>query len=491
MRWCWPRGSAQKTLRDRAELRPGDAEPASVARPDRVRDSLDPSAAQRILDRLRAGEGREFALRMRISMSALRVGVALLLALSVAACAAVSDRQAEGPGVQAAGEHTLLVMLRMPPPHFRPDSNYGAAYTLWLGREGRQRVAEAIATQYGLRVLDSWPMPALGVDCFAMEALQKAPLGRLVEELTADPRVESAQAMNLFHVLGYNDPLYPLQPSAMRWHLSDLHKITTGKRVRIAEVDSGVEVNHPDLAGQVALARNFVDDGRDVAETHGTAVAGIIAARRDNGIGIAGIAPDATFLALRACWERPEGGTRATCSSFTLAKALQFAIDQNAEVINLSVGGPRDYLLERLLDAAMARGITVVAAADPQERNGGFPASQRGVLAIAAEGVQDSGAGFLVAPGQDIPTTLPGGAWGMVTGSSFAAAHVTSLVALLRELSPGLRARELREALAPAALSPVAADDSRIVDACAAVARTAGSCACACAPERQAQSHEP
>jgi subtilisin family serine protease len=225
-----------------------------------------------------------------------------------------------------------------------------------------------------------------------------------------------------------------------------------------------------------------------VPETHGTAVAGIIVARADNGIGIAGIAPGATLLALRACWERTAGALEANCSSFTLAKALQFALEQNAQVINLSIGGPRDRLLERLLDAALARGITVVAAADSQSRDRGFPTSHRGVLAIAGEGVQDSGADLLVAPGEDIPTTLPGGKWGMVAGSSFAAANVTGLVALLRELSPGLQGRQLREVMASPALSPLAADHSRIIDACAAVARTAGTCACDCAAARQAQS---
>ncbi|TMH03104.1 MAG: hypothetical protein E6H69_04585 [Betaproteobacteria bacterium] len=103
--------------------------------------------------------------------------------------------------------------------------------------------------------------------------------------------------MNLFRVLAHNDPLYPLQPSAKLWHLAELHKITTGRYVRVAEVDTGVELDHPDLSGRVALARNFVDGRQDVAEEHGTAVAGIIAARADDRLGIAGIAPEAKLMA--------------------------------------------------------------------------------------------------------------------------------------------------------------------------------------------------
>jgi subtilisin family serine protease len=259
--------------------------------------------------------------------------------------------------------------------------------------------------------------------------------------------------------------------------------------VRIAEVDTGVELDHPDLAGQIAESRNFVDALPAPGETHGTAVAGIIVARADNGVGIAGVAPDASLIALRACWESPGRDTRATCSTFTLAKALQFALEENAAVINLSVGGPRDRLLERLLDAALLRGIAVVAAVDPGAGDRPFPASHRGVLAIAGEAVQD--ADVLAAPGRDIPTTLPGRRWGIVSGSSFAAAHVTGLVALLRELKPGLQPAQLRELVAPEAISSLATDHSIIVDACVAVARTAGTCACACTSARRAQLEAP
>ena len=108
---------------------------------------------------------------------------------------------------------------------------------------------------------------------------------------------------SVFRVLAHNDPLYPLQPSATLWRLDELHRIATGRRVRVAEIDTGVDVNHPDLAGRVAVTRNFVDGRRDVAERHGTAIAGIIGARADDGIGIAGIAPEAKLLALRACWQ--------------------------------------------------------------------------------------------------------------------------------------------------------------------------------------------
>ena len=155
-------------------------------------------------------------------------------------------------------------------------------------------------------------------------------------------------------------------------------------------------------------------------------------------------------------------------------------------MVNLSLGGPRDRLLERLLDAAAVRGIAVVGAVDPDVRDGGFPASYRGVLAVAGDDAHDAPVGVLLGPGRDIPTTTVGGKWGFVGGSSFAAAHLTGLVALLRELAPNLPPQQIREALAARAMPSLAGERHAIVDACAAIARTAGTCACGCEVARAA-----
>ncbi|HEY4137375.1 MAG TPA: S8 family serine peptidase [Casimicrobiaceae bacterium] len=395
------------------------------------------------------------------------------------------DRAAAAVVDDAATNRQILVMLRTAPSHFRPDISYSGSYDVRAGRDGRRRTAEALAARFDLDIVENWPMPALGVDCFVMAAADGDAVPRIVLQVARDPRVESVQAMHEFHVLAHNDSLYPLQPSARAWHLADVHKIATGSKVSVAEIDTGVERNHPDLAGRVAVARNFVDSRDDVAEIHGTAVAGIIAARADDGIGVAGIAPESRLMALRACWET---AARAICNSFTVAKALQFALDEKAQVINLSLGGPRDRLLERLLDAAAARGVSVVAAFDPSLPDGGFPASHRGVLAVAADDVHDTPANVLLAPGRDIPTTVTEGRWGFVTGSSFAAAHVTGLVALMRELAPRLSAHEIREALAGPSTTSVSAGHRATIDACAAIARIGGVCACECAVSADSRS---
>lgn len=376
----------------------------------------------------------------------------------------------------------ILLMLRATPPHYRPDSGYSGSYLAAPDRQARRRLARALAREHGLRMIDDWPMPSLGLDCFVLEAQTHETSERVVRELSRDPRVESVQSMNLFHLLSRGDPLAAAQPAMARWHLRELHAVATGKRITVAELDTGVDVAHPDLRGQITLARDFVDDATPPAETHGTQIAGIIVARAGDGIGIAGIAPDARLLALRACWQVPGKSGASVCSSFTLAKALQFALQSNAQVLNLSLSGPSDRLLGRLLDAAMSEGVIVVGAVDGQARDGGFPADHDGVLAVAGASAQGShGRGVLLAPAKGIPAPTPGGGWSLVSGPSFAAAQVTGLVALLRELSPGLQTAQIRAALDPATELGLPARRPVLIDACAAVVRVARRCACDCA----------
>ncbi|QJE03542.1 S8 family serine peptidase [Massilia forsythiae] len=381
-------------------------------------------------------------------------------------------------------------MLRLPPPHFRPDSAYAGSYTNDGGNAARRRIAAELAKAHGLLLRDSWPMPAIGVDCFLMEDAGGAPLERVLEALAHDARVAWAQPLGEYHALDGGDPLYPAQPAAHDWRLADLHRVSTGRNVTVAVIDSGVDAAHPDLAGQLALRRNFVEDVPDAAEAHGTAVAGIIGARSGNGLGIAGVAPAARLMALRACWE--SRGQAARCNSLTLGKAINFALENGARIINLSLGGPPDRLLQSLLDAALARGIVVVGAADPQRPDGGFPASHPGVVAVARSGDRHPApAAIRYAPGTDVPTCVPGARWGLVSGSSYAAAHVAGLAALLSEVRPRAAAQALlRESGGGAgagnggAGTPLraAAAAAGNIDACATLARVADACVCLCSP---------
>jgi subtilisin family serine protease len=391
----------------------------------------------------------------------------------------VCAAEAAAPEAPGSPEHQVLVMLHMAPPHYRPDASYGGRYGDDAGHSARRRIAQELARAYGLTLVNDWPMPALGIDCYVMEGAAGDSSAHLVEILSRDRRTEWVQPMNLFHTLGNNDPLYVVQPSAKSWRLNDLHRVATGRNVLVAVIDSGVEDGHPDLLGQVVNKQNFVDGSSYVAEQHGTAVAGIIAALAGNGVGIEGVAPDARLMALRACWQ--EVGQSANCNSFTLGKALNFAITHAAQVINLSLAGPTDRLLQRLVEVALQNGIKVVAAIDPHSASGGFPASVPGVLAVADQESGLSKRGVLLAPGHDIPTTVPGARWGFVSGSSYAAAHVSGMVALLTELRPSLTPAQIRGQIVAAESGSGGVEPAGVIDACATIGRIAGNCTCLCA----------
>lgn len=367
----------------------------------------------------------------------------------------------------AAGQQVLL-LLRLPPEHFRPESAYSGGYGDGPARGARRRVAAALAREHGLTLVTDWALPLLAVDCFVLAVPGDQPPDRVAQALSRDPRVEWAQPMNVYRTRGHDDPLYPLQPPAQAWHLMDLHEISTGRGVRVAVIDSRVDEHHPDLEGQVALKENFVDGRGELPEDHGTAVAGIIAARADNGVGMVGVAPNARLLALRACWQ--ESSQATLCTSLSLAMALHFAITHDADIINLSLSGPPDRLLDRLLDVALSRRISVIGAVDRNLPDGGFPASHAGVVAVADDTGEPALPAALVAPGRDVPTTLPGARWNLVSGSSYAAAHVAGLFALLRERLPA-------HAVPPSIASVVSFPGGGI-DACATLARVAGPGAC-------------
>ena len=257
--------------------------------------------------------------------------------------------------------------------------------------------------------------------------------------------------------------------------------------MRVAVVDTGVDVDHPDLRGRVVGASNFVDGGEQTftGDIHGTAVAGALAASA-NEVGIVGVAPDAQLLALKACWPESPGARQALCNSYTLAKAVDFALNARAQVLNLSLAGPADPLLTRLLDLALERGITVVAAA-PADGAPSFPASLAGVVAVRDGGIASStgafapaakgGAEALAAPAVDILTTVPRASYDYFSGSSVAAAQVSGIAALLLERRPDMKPAEVRRLLLETARAQPA-DAVGVADACAPLATLAAGASC-------------
>jgi len=404
--------------------------------------------------------------------------LALALAADVAAPAGAQESAAPADQTQdGAASREILVMLRMPAPHYRPNARYGGRYDDRAAQEARRRVATEIARDNELELLEGWPMPLIGVDCYLMRIPDGKSIEGVMAQVSRHRMVAWSQPLNSYETLATSrpdDPLYAVQPAASAWRLADLHGVATGRGVTIAVIDSKIETGHPDLRGQFETSRDFLADRPRAAENHGTGIAGVIAAKSDNGVGISGIAPGSRLIALRACFERPRGNSiAATCDSLSLAKALQFALERGADIINMSLSGPSDRLLASLIGVGLDRHVSVVAAFDPNRPGGGFPASVPGVIPVAEESLRSVPAAVYRAPGRDVPTTQPGGRWYLVNGSSFAAAHISGLLALLRE-----------ERGTVAAAAALARTSSGGVDACATLVDVSGNCDCSCSLAR-------
>jgi subtilisin family serine protease len=254
------------------------------------------------------------------------------------------------------------------------------------------------------------------------------------------------------------------------------HRLSEGATVRIAIIDTGVDYSHPDLRGRVIGRLDFVgaDNGDFAGDRHGTAVAGLIAATEDGGRGLLGVAPKSRLIALKACWPLQGNPGEAACNSFTLAQALEAAIAARADVVNLSLAGPADPLLERLVRYGMRQGIIYVGAVPPAHSGltSAFPIDIPGVLGVqSAEDAAHGGSPHLLAPGHGILTLAPGGHYDFASGSSLATAEVTGVVALLladgRRL-PGPKVEQILTRSSRQFETPAGVLTS--VNACAAVA---------------------
>lgn len=356
-------------------------------------------------------------------------------------------------------------------------------------------LAQAIATDYALREVGNFPLSSIRVQCIVYEISAEQNLENIVERLRRDPRVESVQANVVFAGIrgGHSDPYASLEYGATAIRADRAHRTSTGKGVRITIIDTGLDKDHPDLRGRVVKTVNFVEGGESsfAQDPHGTAIAGVIGARANDGVGIYGIAPDSELSAAKACWYAKARSGAALCSSWTLAKAVDFAIIGESQIINMSLSGPADSLLERLLQTAVSKGIIVVAAAAQDADAPGFPALMKSVTAVIASDAKSQARMpswakdkiLLAAPGIEILTTAPRDSYDFLSGSSLATAHVTGVIALLLQHRQNLTQSEIWALLTTTAkltAMPVGNGGAAIgvVDACAALGKLMGPSYC-------------
>jgi type II secretory pathway pseudopilin PulG len=353
-----------------------------------------------------------------------------------------------GPGDAENGDFSTLS-----PADFVP-----AQVLVSLQGDDPEAIIRDLERAYGIRAVRSSILRSVQTALVLFEIPPGRQVTDLVRVILADPRVFSSQPNLIYttQAAEHTDTLASLQYGARLIGADLVHGAATGREVTVAVIDTGVDGEHPDLQGQILERANFAG-GVDAGESHGTAIAGVIAARADNELGIYGIAPEAKVLAIRACRqqspERPEG----ICTSETLARGLDFAILRKARVINMSIGGPRDPLITRLVDRAHDKGIILVAAAGNNGPEGQplFPAALENVIAVTATDAKDDLYEFatrgafidLAAPGVEIMTTLPAGEFSVLSGTSLAAAHLSGAVALLIEVKPDFSPTALQKLL--------------------------------------------
>ncbi len=242
-----------------------------------------------------------------------------------------------------------------------------------------------------------------------------------------------------------NDPSFKTQ-----WHLAairaasawDISVGTPGAPIAI--IDSGVDANHPDLAGRITTGWSFLSNSADTSDVlgHGTAVAGAAAAATNNGIGVAGVSWNNPVMPLVVL----DPNDSAAYSD--IARAIVYAADRGVRVINVSVAGAQpSATLQNAIDYAWNKGAIVFAAAgNAGNASLSYPAACNHAVAVAATDSTDARAAFsnygpwvtLSAPGKDILTTTRGGGYAQWYGTSFASPIAAGVAALVLSLQPSM-----------------------------------------------------
>ncbi len=310
-----------------------------------------------------------------------------------------------------------------------------------------------IKESYGIKMVTAWPLKSIKLYCVVFELNEHQMASNIINNIAREPEIDSVQKMKLFQVFSSNRPLkiksmVHLQDAIKSLGIEQAHKIATGKNVRIAVIDSGMDINHPEFSRNIEEVKNFVDKPSQsfTSDIHGTAIAGVIASDNNKQQGIIGVAPDARLLAFKACWQTEQQWGKAYCNSFSLAKAINVAILRKVNILNLSLGGPYDALIDTLIQKALENNISVVAASGSYNDNKlSFPALIPGVIAAnmkidnnKLKNITLKTGKRLCAPGNNIITTVPENAYDFFSGSSLSTAFLSGSIALLLEKNPSL-----------------------------------------------------
>ncbi len=312
--------------------------------------------------------------------------------------------------------------------------------------------ADELARRHGLARLQSQNFPLVGATIGLFRITDRRSVETVSRELAADASVRSVQPNFRYLLQDQKAALTegdPAQYALAKLRLPEAHTLAHGANVTVAVIDSGIDVKHPELVNAVADSFDALGS-KEGPHVHGTGIAGAIVAHAR----LMGSAPAARILAIRAFGTAPNG---AESNSFVVLKGLDYAAAHGAQIVNMSFAGPKDALIERGIAAAAAKGIVMVAASG----NAGpkspplYPAANANVIAVSATDAQDrlfaasnrGGHIAVAAPGVDIFLPAPDEKYQMTSGTSFSAAYVSGLVALMLERNPALKPDEVRAIL--------------------------------------------
>lgn len=334
-------------------------------------------------------------------------------------------------------------------------------FVISRGKESAESILKAVADRYALSLIEMVNLKSVEGAMGVYKIIGRRDVMDVVNKIRQDGRV-IVQPNYYYETLGtpqQSNLLYG--PSMLEVHR--LRGKATGRGIRIAILDTGVDDGHNDLKGRISDFRDMVNGkSRPTPDLHGTAIAGIIAGRRSEERGGAGIAPEALLFVVKVVEPESANSLEGTSTTDRIVKGFNASINSNSRVINLSIGGPEDESVGQMVDAALKKGIIVVAAAG----NGGphgrppYPATHPGVIAVTAIDsawrpypfATQGDFIFISAPGVDIFTTAPDNTYRLVSGTSFAAAHVSGVIALLLELEPSLSPGRVMSALESGAI---------------------------------------
>jgi len=312
--------------------------------------------------------------------------------------------------------------------------------------------ADELARRHRLVRLQSQNFPLIGATIGLFRITDRRSVQTVSRELATEASIRSVQ-LNFRHFLQEQKAALtegdPAQYALAKLRLPQAHTLAHGANVTVAVIDSGVDLKHPELANAIAGSFDALGS-KEGPHVHGTGIAGAIVSHAR----LMGSAPAARILAIRAFAAAPNGGES---TSFVILKALDYAAAHGAQIVNMSFAGPNDPLIERGISAAVAKGIVMVAAAG----NAGakspplYPAANRNVIAVGATDAQDrlfaasnrGGHIAVSAPGVDIFLPAPDEKYQMASGTSFSAAYISGLVALLLDRNPALKPDEVRAIL--------------------------------------------